>query len=89
MEQFLLDNAARHQLLVSRFKPPRTTPDIQENPNITVATRIRPLLEHESSTGQVVAVYPRVNESGVVDLHDLRRVVRGFPPLNVTHPHPI
>ncbi|KAF7714022.1 Uncharacterized protein PECH_000530 [Penicillium ucsense] len=84
MEQFLLDNAARHQMLVQRFKPPRqktgskskTTPS-----NITVVTRVRPISSEEESSGQVVAVFPRSDSSGAVDLHELRRVVRGFPPL--------
>lgn len=84
MEQFLLDNAARHQMLISRLKPPPKTKVNYETSNITVAARIRPMLEHETSSGQVVAVFPRVDDSGVVDLHDLRRVVRGFPPLNVS-----
>lgn len=84
MEQFLLDNAARHQMLILRLKPPPKTKVIYEASNITVAARIRPMLEHETSSGQVVAVFPRVDDSGVVDLHDLRRVVRGFPPLNVS-----
>jgi kinesin family protein 2/24 len=87
MERFLLDNAARHQMLLQRFKPPRQK--TESNPeattsNITVGTRIRPMFKEELLSGQVAAVFPRVDSSGVVDLHELRRVVRGFPPLNVS-----
>jgi kinesin family protein 2/24 len=91
MDQFLLDHAERHQTLVGRFKPPRQKviedngmATNRTNPNIVVATRIRPILDEEKSVGQVVATFPREGESGVVDLHELRRVVRGFPPLNVS-----
>jgi hypothetical protein len=43
------------------------------------------LLDEEAASGQVPAVFARVGESGTVDLHELRRVVRGPPPLNVSH----
>lgn len=88
MESFLLQNAARHQHLVKQFKPkPRATKSEDTSPahpSIRVATRIRPLLEDESSSGQVPAAFPRSGENGTVDLHELRRVVRGPPPLNVS-----
>ncbi|KAJ5350530.1 hypothetical protein N7541_008257 [Penicillium brevicompactum] len=87
MEQFLLDNAARHQLLISRLKPPKKTKVTYEASNITVAARVRPMLEHETSSGQVVAVYPRVDDSGVVDLHDLRRVSSTYTPGRVFGPN--
>ncbi|KAJ5180100.1 hypothetical protein N7492_003310 [Penicillium capsulatum] len=77
MEDFLLENAARHQHLVKAWnlknKPP-IKDDAVTSPNITVATRIRPMLEHEVSSGQVVATFPRTGASGVVDIHELRRV---------------
>lgn len=92
MEDFLLSNAARHQQLVRQFKPrPRATggEDAITSPNIAVATRIRPMLDEEKSSGQVPAVFPRhrllLSEKGVVDLHELRRVVRGPPTLNVSN----
>jgi kinesin family protein 2/24 len=74
-------------MLVQRFKPPRQKTESKSEAstsNITVATRIRPISDEELSSGQVVAIFPRVDSSGVVDLHELRRVVRGFPPLNVS-----
>lgn len=86
MEDFLLQNAARHQKLVKLFKPPRPTSEATNDgssSNIVVATRIRPMLDDEISSGQVIAAFPRAGETGVVDLHELRRVVRGPPPLNV------
>lgn len=74
-------------MLVERFKPPRQKTETNSKAStssITVATRIRPISDEELLSGQVVAVFPRVDNSGVVDLHELRRVVRGFPPLNVS-----
>lgn len=87
MEQFLLDNAARHQMLVQRFKPPRKQTSFEDEATtspITVATRIRPMRPDELESGQVVAVFPRDGDCRTVDLHELRRIVRGFPPLNVS-----
>ena len=86
MDDFLLANAVRHQTLVKQFKPPRSkAPDTTaySTANIVVATRIRPMLDEEITTGQVVAAFPRAGND-VVDLHELRRVVRGPPPLNVS-----
>lgn len=86
METFLLQNAARHQQLVKQFKPKTraVSEDTASNSSIEVATRIRPILAGEAASGQVPAAFPRPGESGVVDLHELRRVVRGPPPLNVS-----
>lgn len=86
MESFLLQNATRHQHLIKKFKPkpcaikPENT---SPHASIQVATRIRPILADEVSSGQVPAAFPRFGETGTVDLHELRRVVRGPPPLNV------
>lgn len=90
MERFLLEHATRHQMLVQKFKPSPQKAKCQydaPSSNITVATRIRPILDEEVSSGQVVAIFPRVDEKGIVDLHELRRVVRGFPPLKVSTRH--
>lgn len=87
MDKFLLENASRHEHLVKAFnlknKPP-INDDAITSPNIVVATRIRPMLEHELSSGQVVAIFPRGGQSGVVDIHELKRVVRGLPTMNVS-----
>jgi len=87
MNEFLLQNADRHQQLVRQFKPkPRPNEgNPVTSPNISVATRIRPMLDEERSSGQVPAAFPRPGENGVVDLHELRKVVRGPPPLNVSN----
>lgn len=88
MESFLLQIPARHQHLVKRFKPkPGATKSentFLARASVQVATRIRPILEDEASSGQVPAAFPRSGEDGTVDLHELRRVVRGPPPLNVS-----
>jgi kinesin family protein 2/24 len=87
MEQYLLENVSRYQSLVQRFKPQRPTTtenkNVGDSSNIVVAIRIRPILNHETESGQVPAIFPR-SESGVVDLHELKRVVRGLPTLNVS-----
>ncbi|KAL4877575.1 P-loop containing nucleoside triphosphate hydrolase protein [Aspergillus karnatakaensis] len=85
MEQFLLENVKRYQTLVERFTPPRTkeaAKNLQTSPNLTVATRIRPILEKELQSGQVSAVFPRQGEDATVDIHELRNVPRGWPLLN-------
>lgn len=91
MEEFLLQNAARHQHLIKQYKPKPQAHGAKKDdapapasPSIEVATRIRPMLAEEVSSGQVPATFPRAGQSGVVDLHELRRVVRGPLPLNVS-----
>ncbi|KAM0196954.1 hypothetical protein ACHAPA_006131 [Fusarium lateritium] len=82
MDQFFLDNAQRYQELVNRFKPEpiktKSSSD-ESNPDITIATRIRPMLDEEREGGQISGVFPRNNLPGVVDLHELRKRVRGPP----------
>jgi kinesin family protein 2/24 len=87
MDQFFLDNAQRYQELVNRFKPAPTKakPSSDEsNPDITIATRIRPMLDEEREGGQISGVFPRNNLPGVVDLHELRKRVRGPPTMLVS-----
>lgn len=87
MEQFILDNAQRFEDLVKRFKPApvKAKPsDEESNPDITIAARIRPMMEEEKEEGQLIGVFPRKNLPGTVDLHELRRPVRGPPPLVVS-----
>ncbi|KAL4794089.1 P-loop containing nucleoside triphosphate hydrolase protein [Aspergillus venezuelensis] len=98
MDQYLLDNVQRYQTLVGRFKPlvanePPRQPS--PNPNLLVATRIRPLLESETKSGQVPGIFPRPGQDGVIDVHELRKAVHGLPTLNsfcfrsdqTFHPH--
>ncbi|KAM0505750.1 hypothetical protein ACHAP8_001982 [Fusarium lateritium] len=84
MEQFIMDNAQRYDDLVKRSKPApiRAKPsDEESNPDITIATRIRPMMEDEKEEGQLIGVFPRKTLPGAVDLHELRRPVRGPPTL--------
>ncbi|GAB1317016.1 hypothetical protein MFIFM68171_07226 [Madurella fahalii] len=82
MEQFFLENAERYKRLVAAFKP--SAPNTKNNDStaasteIVVSTRIRPMLEDEESQGFPVAVYIRSN---TVDVHELKRPVRGLPTL--------
>jgi hypothetical protein len=41
------------------------------------------MLDEEVSSGQVVAAFPREGENDKVDVHGLRRVIRGLPTINV------
>jgi kinesin family protein 2/24 len=87
MDQFFLDNAQRYQELVNRFKPApiKAKPSSDEsNPDITIATRIRPMLDEEKEGGQIPGVFPRNNLPGLVDLHELRKRVRGPPTMLVS-----
>ncbi|KAJ3531461.1 hypothetical protein NM208_g8867 [Fusarium decemcellulare] len=83
MDEFLLENAQRYQVLVSRFKPTeikaRPGTDGESNPEITIATRLRPMLEDEKEAGLVTGVFPRSISPGTVDLHELRKTPRGPP----------
>lgn len=83
MEQLLLDNADRYHMLVSQFKPRAPKKDskaptetITASPDITVTTRIRPMLSEELSQGFPVGVIPRPG-TNIVDLHEIKR---GPPP---------
>ncbi|KAL2820959.1 P-loop containing nucleoside triphosphate hydrolase protein [Aspergillus cavernicola] len=83
MERFLLDNVKHYQSLVSRFSPPRDKKcDVRTSPHRQVAIRIRPILEKEIESGQVAAVFPRRGQKATIDLHEMRKVVRGPPTLN-------
>ncbi|KAL4952388.1 P-loop containing nucleoside triphosphate hydrolase protein [Aspergillus filifer] len=85
MDQYLLDNVQRYQTLVGRFKPSdanESPKQLSTIPNLLVATRIRPLLEHETKSGHVPGIFPRPGQDGVVDVHEFRKVVQGLPTVN-------
>ncbi|KAJ0108772.1 hypothetical protein J7T55_011263 [Diaporthe amygdali] len=86
MEEFLVQNAKRYQSLVKAFRPGASTQTSIESksstsPDIVVSTRIRPLLDEEDAAGFSESVFPRDAQPGVVDVHELRRTVRGLPTL--------
>lgn len=73
MEQFYLNNVSLYDTLVGRFRPaipvkPDTT---TTSPSIDVGVRIRPLLNDENAADFPCAVFPRLRQPGVVDIHDL------------------
>ncbi|KAM7218872.1 hypothetical protein V8F06_005752 [Rhypophila decipiens] len=93
MEEFLLKNTARYNKLVNEFKPPpaKKTQNARDgelettsaSPDITVCARIRPMLDEELSQGFPEGVIPRKGvNSNTVDLHEIRRPVRGPPGIN-------
>ncbi|KAJ5670612.1 P-loop containing nucleoside triphosphate hydrolase protein [Penicillium maclennaniae] len=71
MDEFLLQHADRHQHLIRQFQPkPRPhNGDPVTSPNIAVATRIRPLLDEETASGQVPAAFARAGECGSSSFH--------------------
>lgn len=88
MEEFLVQNAKRYQALVKAFKPGASTQtstlaNASTSPDIVVSTRIRPLSDEEASAGFSDSVFTREAQPGVVDVHELRRPVRGLPTLKV------
>ncbi|KAK0654159.1 P-loop containing nucleoside triphosphate hydrolase protein, partial [Cercophora samala] len=95
MEQFLIDNADRYKELVQAFKP-KPTPAKAEtaaggstNPDFLVSTRIRPLLPDERSQGFPEGVLSRPGDANIVDLHELKKSVRGLPSLNQSFSYPV
>lgn len=94
MEQFLLENADRYRKLVGDFTPPAARKSTRHdrvetataNPDIIVSARIRPMLDEELSQGFPEGVIPRRGTPGTVDLHEIRRPVRGPPGINVRLP---
>ena len=100
MEQFLLANVDWYNTLVNRLKPSSvshlsnlsTGRQIQENddnkeahPNMVVGTRIRPWLDEDRAAGFPNAMFPRAQQAGSVDLHDLYNHPRGRPVLKVSN----
>lgn len=82
MEQYALENIPRYHTLVKRFEPPKPTRRGSANegsssPDMVVTTRLRPLLEEELSVGWPMSLFPRGEEKGVLDVHELRRPARG------------
>ncbi|CAP61966.1 uncharacterized protein PODANS_5_1450 [Podospora anserina S mat+] len=84
MEQFLIDNADRYKELVQAFNPKPAAPVKADstNPDFLVSTRIRPLLPDEISQGFLEGVCSRPGGANIVDLHELKKSVRGLPCLN-------
>lgn len=94
MNLFQVENKDYFLEQVSLFKPPRTQKDkdrviSKENlagTDTIIATRIRPLLEHETTKGHVVGVVAR-GVDNCADVHELRKKVNGRPALTVRQHH--
>ena len=88
MDQFILDNAKRFQFLVAAFKPQRIEEnklrDAATSSDVLIAARIRPILPDEVSQGYIAGVIPRPALTGSVDVHELRKKVKGPPVLSVS-----
>ncbi|AEO68342.1 uncharacterized protein THITE_2049700 [Thermothielavioides terrestris NRRL 8126] len=85
MDEFIIEHAERYKRLVSTFKPSspgaKATNSTSASSEIVVSARIRPMLEDEIAQGFPQGVYQRA-DSNMVDLHELRRPVRGLPTIN-------
>ncbi|EEY19590.1 conserved hypothetical protein [Verticillium alfalfae VaMs.102] len=73
--------------LVAAYRPPPTPASkegggTKDDAGIVIVTRLRPMLGDELSSGMVPGLFPREHTTGHVDLHELRRPVRGLPGLN-------
>ncbi|GME53086.1 Diatom spindle kinesin 1 [Neofusicoccum parvum] len=85
MDQFLLENTLLYLKLIESFQPtaPKTShADEDKSKPIVIAARVRPLLPDEVSQGSVAGIFPRDGAPGVLDLHELRKTVRGTAALN-------
>jgi hypothetical protein len=83
-----LENVASFQKLVQHFnrKPPavdQKKTNMSRSNEVIIATRIRPLLEHEEAEGQVEGVVPRYGTTAV-DLHSMQLGLPGGPKLRVS-----
>lgn len=87
MDTFYIKNAALYRKLVkaaNRTPPPRiANVGTETSPDMIVSARIRPLLEEDIAAGFPCAVFPRSEEAGVVDVHNLYNHPRGRPILKV------
>lgn len=93
MEEYIPLHLKRYESLVGHFanttakkalvdKSKGKLADEQSiNPDIFVVARVRPLLEVEINSGFPQSVFCRPNTAGLLDVHDLKRPVRGPPAL--------
>lgn len=84
MDDYILEHAERYRTLVSRFKPQKEKPqdgNTTLNPDVTVAARLRPLPAEEASSGVPQGVFSRPTTTGTIDVHELKRPIRGPPAL--------
>jgi len=94
MEPFFIEYAQHHRKLVAGFQP-KPKPQAKSQPagekvtsrDMVVTTRLRPLLSDEETAGFTPAVFVRPREPGVVDMHEMRKAIRGPPLLNVRTTH--
>lgn len=91
---YAVQHAQRYKALVAAFKPivpadksDRTT----ENSDVIVASRLRPLLQDEILSRVPQGVYERQGPGGTLDVHELKRPIRGppaLPTIKVSHTGP-
>lgn len=87
MKDSSINDTQLYLKLVEGFKPLESkvyqTAEDQEKP-IVIAARLRPILKEEVSEGAVNSTFPR-KDRATLDVHELRKTVRGKAVLNVSH----
>lgn len=82
MEEFYLENTPLYEALVNNFEPRPCPPSgATGTPSMVVSVRIRPFLDQDATAGFPCASYPRTNQAGVLDIHDLYHHPKGRPVL--------
>lgn len=82
MDRFYLDNTGLYQRLVAAYKPaPGAAVAEETSSDMVVSARVRPLLDQDIDAGFPCAVFPRPDQPGVADVHDLYNHPRGRPVL--------
>ncbi|KAK1545112.1 kinesin motor domain-containing protein [Colletotrichum paranaense] len=59
-------------------------PNTTSNPDMIVAARLRPILEDEVYAGLIRGVFPRPNNNGAVDIHQIRKHIKPLGPPTLT-----
>lgn len=84
MEDYLVEHASRYKSLVAGFKPTNRAQNVAiatENPDTIIVSRLRPLLQDEIAGRVPQAVFERPGTSGILDVHELKKPIRGPPAL--------
>ncbi|KAK2600193.1 hypothetical protein QQS21_005067 [Conoideocrella luteorostrata] len=86
MDQFYLRNVTLYDNLLRKLTSAPAAATENEgsettSPDMVVSARIRPLLDEDAVAGFPCAIFPRMTQSGVADIHDLYNHPRGKPVL--------
>ena len=87
--QFILQHAERYRKLVAEWQPEphgNSPAQDQQNPDMVVCTRVRPMSDEETADGYPPGLFGREGRSGLLDVHELKVAVKTatYPILKVT-----